>query len=321
MNDLEKMRAGRWLHAVTPEIGAALLRAEELCFRLNQLPPSRREEREAIIRQLFAHVGEAPCLHGAVIELLFPSVGATENVLLAAVGCYELMHAVGRQEWKLLWLMPVIAAWMCTAIGLGEDWTPEPGLYIGICCFIAVVYTFAIAVIGHGRERSLSFRTAMAGLFSATGIAAGFACLVILRGISPAVVLTPFIGAFMSDTGAFFAGRAFGKRKLAPAVSPNKTVAGCIGGFAGSIVGMIIFHLVVKTWFQLDLGWGMILLMGVLGSLFGQLGDLSFSVIKREFGIKDYGTIFPGHGGVLDRFDSVLFVAPAYMLLMFILLP
>ena len=63
MNDLEKMRSGRWLHAVTPEIGAALLRAEELCFRLNQLPPSRREERETIIRQLFGRVGKAPCLH------------------------------------------------------------------------------------------------------------------------------------------------------------------------------------------------------------------------------------------------------------------
>ena len=258
-----------------------------------------------------------------LLILLAAPVWATAAMcaLLAAVGCYELMHAVGREEWKLLWLMPVIAAWMCTAIGLGEDWTPEPGLYIGICCFIAVVYTFAIAVIGHGRERSLSFRTAMAGLFSVTAIAAGFACLVILRGISPAVVLTPFIGAFMSDTGAFFAGRAFGKRKLAPAVSPNKTVAGCIGGFAGSIAGMVVFHLVVKTWFQLDLGRGMILLMGVVGSLFGQLGDLSFSVIKREFGIKDYGAIFPGHGGVLDRFDSVLFVAPAYMLLLFLLLP
>ena len=63
MNDLEKMRSGRWLHAVTPEIGSALLSAEELCFRLNQLPPSRREERETIIRQLFGHAGEAPCLH------------------------------------------------------------------------------------------------------------------------------------------------------------------------------------------------------------------------------------------------------------------
>ena len=63
MNDLEKMRSGRWLHAVTPGIGSALLRAEELCFRLNQLPPSRREERETIIRQLFGHAGEAPCLH------------------------------------------------------------------------------------------------------------------------------------------------------------------------------------------------------------------------------------------------------------------
>ena len=76
-----------------------------------------------------------------LLILLAAPVWATAALcaLLAAVGCYELMHAVGREEWKLLWLMPVIAAWMCTAIGLGEDWTPEPGLYIGICCFIAVV--------------------------------------------------------------------------------------------------------------------------------------------------------------------------------------
>ena len=125
------------------------------------------------------------------------------------------------------------------------------------------------------------------------------------------------IAGYIAGRGAdALAGRAFGKRKLCPAVSPNKTVAGCIGGFVGSIAGMAVFHLVVKTWFQLDLGWGVVILMGVIGSLFGQLGDLSFSVIKREFGIKDYGAIFPGHGGVLDRFDSVLFVAPAYLLFM-----
>ena len=251
-----------------------------------------------------------------LLILLAAPVWATAAMcaLLSAVGCYELMHAVGRDEWKLLCLMPLFAAWMCTSIGLGEEWTPEPGLYMAAACFVAVVYTFAMAVVTHGRERSLSFRTAMAGLFAMSAIAAGFACLVILRGISPAVVLTPFIGAFMSDTGAFFAGRAFGKRKLCPAVSPNKTVAGCIGGFVGSIAGMAVFHLVVKTWFQLDLGWGVVILMGVIGSLFGQLGDLSFSVIKREFGIKDYGAIFPGHGGVLDRFDSVIATAPLILI-------
>ena len=80
------------------------------------------------------------------------------------------------------------------------------------------------------------------------------------------------------------------------------------------MVGMAVFHVIVRAVAHLDIGWANILIMGVLGSLFGQLGDLSFSVIKREFGIKDYGTIFPGHGGVLDRFDSVLFVSPAYLL-------
>ena len=262
-----------------------------------------------------------------LLILLAAPVWATAAMcaLLSAVGCYELMHAVGKDEWKLLCLMPLFAAWMCTSIALGEEWTPEPGLYMAAACFVAVVYTFAMAVVTHGRERSLSFRTAMAGLFAMSAIAAGFACLVILRGISPAVVLTPFIGAFMSDTGAFFAGRAFGKRKLCPAVSPNKTVAGCTGWTYWPMTSSMSLRRttyciyswgIVKTWFQLDLGWGIVILMGVIGSLFGQLGDLSFSVIKREFGIKDYGAIFPGHGGVLDRFDSVLFVAPAYLLFM-----
>ena len=119
----------------------------------------------------------------------------------------------------------------------------------------------------------------------------------------------------MSDTGAYFMGRALGRHKLCPHVSPNKTVEGCVGGFIGSVAGMIVYHLIVKATVTLDLGWGLIIVLGLVGSLFGQIGDLSFSVIKREYGIKDYGTIFPGHGGVLDRFDSVLFVSPAYYLI------
>ena len=116
----------------------------------------------------------------------------------------------------------------------------------------------------------------------------------------------------MSDTGAFFTGRALGKHKLCPHVSPNKTVEGSAGGFIGSVFGMIIWRLAAG----MDVGWAMVIVLGLAGSALGQIGDLSFSVIKREYGIKDYGTIFPGHGGVLDRFDSVLFVSPAYYLIL-----
>ena len=98
-----------------------------------------------------------------LLILLAAPVWATAAMcaLLSAVGCYELMHAVGRDEWKLLCLMPLFAAWMCTSIGLGGEWTPEPGLYMAAACFVAVVYTFAMAVVTHGRERSLSFRTCL----------------------------------------------------------------------------------------------------------------------------------------------------------------
>ena len=226
--------------------------------------------------------------------------------LLSAVGCYELMHAVGGEEWKRLAPLTVASGALAFCAGHGII----DGMAIMAWVFLTVVYVFATAIVTHGKPGAVSFKTDMAGLFGALALPLGFARLAMLRDLSAAVVLAPFVGAFMSDTGAFFAGRAFGKRKLAPAVSPNKTVAGCIGGFAGSIVGMAVFHIVIRAVVHLDIGWANILIMGVLGSLFGQLGDLSFSVIKREFGIKDYGTIFPGHGGILDRFDSVMFIAP-----------
>ena len=122
--------------------------------------------------------------------------------------------------------------------------------------------------------------------------------------------------SFCSDTFAFFAGRSFGKHKLAPKVSPNKTVEGSIGGLLGNAVGGVVFALVMNTWFGQSIGYAGIAVLGLGCSVVAQLGDLSFSLIKREFGIKDYGKLFLAHGGVLDRFDSVLCVAPVLALLM-----
>ena len=262
-------------------------------------------------RIIFAAVGIPVLL---LIIFAAPSWGTLAMcAALCAVASYELMHAVGDEQWELLPAMPVLAAAMCGALGTDDLDIAPIWLLIGV--FAAVLYGFVTAIFTHGKEKQLGFATLAAGILSATLLAAGFASLALLHDITPALAIAPLVGAFMSDTGAYFAGRAFGKRKLCPAVSPNKTVEGCVGGFIGSIVGMIVYHLIVKATISLDLGWVMIIVLGIVGSLLGQIGDLSFSVIKREYGIKDYGAIFPGHGGVLDRFDSVLFVSPAYYLI------
>lgn len=124
------------------------------------------------------------------------------------------------------------------------------------------------------------------------------------------VIPIPFIAAFVSDSGAYFAGRFFGKHKLAPVISPKKTVEGMVGGVLAAIVGMLIYGLVMEHCFELRVNYLYAVIHGLLGALCGVFGDLCFSVIKRQTGIKDYGNLFPGHGGILDRFDSMMIVGP-----------
>ena len=123
------------------------------------------------------------------------------------------------------------------------------------------------------------------------------------------LVLIPFISAWCSDAGAYFIGSKFGKHKLAPSISPKKSIEGAFGGVAGGILGMLIYGIILH-FCKTDVPWLIFVFMGVLGSVFGLLGDLFLSYIKRDCKIKDFGNFLPGHGGVLDRFDSVLFVVP-----------
>ncbi len=145
----------------------------------------------------------------------------------------------------------------------------------------------------------------------------GFIYIVILFSFLPLInekeggkylIWLVFIGSWVSDTLAYYFGRAFGKRKLCPEVSPKKTIEGSIGGFLGGTLGCGIFGIIVSGYVP---GVAIIhyFLIGALCGVMGQFGDLVASVIKRYVGIKDYGNIIPGHGGVLDRFDSILFNA------------
>ena len=125
------------------------------------------------------------------------------------------------------------------------------------------------------------------------------------------LIIIPFMAAWMTDTGAYFTGYFFGKHKLAPTISPKKTVEGAIGGVIVCVLSFIIYGVIMEKCFGLSADYLMLALTGLVLSPIAQIGDLSLSIIKREYNIKDYGVIFPGHGGILDRFDSVLFTAPA----------
>ena len=127
-------------------------------------------------------------------------------------------------------------------------------------------------------------------------------------------LLLPFVITWLSDSGAFFVGRSLGKTKLAPALSPHKTVEGCVGGFVCAIAAAMLYGLVLHLCgYRVQIG--LLAIYGFFGSLAGQTGDLAFSAIKREHGVKDYSNLLPGHGGMLDRFDSTIFTAPMLELL------
>jgi len=131
--------------------------------------------------------------------------------------------------------------------------------------------------------------------------------LVALRGLDDGrnwVFFTLFI-TFASDTAAFFAGRALGKHRLAPRISPGKTWEGAIAGVFGAIIISLLF--ILPTPLTLPLSYWQAILLGLLVSIFGQLGDLVESLLKRNMGVKDSGKLLPGHGGFLDRMDSVVF--------------
>ncbi|MEG2454691.1 MAG: phosphatidate cytidylyltransferase [Oscillospiraceae bacterium] len=129
------------------------------------------------------------------------------------------------------------------------------------------------------------------------------------------LVVLPLLSAFTSDAFALFAGMLFGKHKLAPELSPKKTVEGAVGGFVGAVVCTVLYGVIMQFGFHLQVNYFILALYGALGSAISQLGDLSFSYIKRQYQIKDFGNILPGHGGILDRFDSVILCAPLTELL------
>jgi len=240
---------------------------------------------------------------------------------LCIIGAHELLSAVcGAKKTRRWWgLAGIMGVFTVIAVWWSDSRFADSPLQ-SIAPFLVaalLILTFITMVTEHGREDALSLLDICAILLSGIVIPLALSCLLRLRMMEHGggMVLIPLVAAFSSDSLALFAGMALGKHKLAPLVSPKKTVEGSLGGLVGGMIGMIIFRIIffLCTEILLNIVW--CVLLGLIGAAMGQLGDLVFSAIKREFGIKDYGKLLPGHGGVLDRFDSVIFAAPVLWLI------
>ena len=232
--------------------------------------------------------------------------------VLCAIACTEMLRCVGLPSLYPI-SVPVIA--IGAVLPVLPYWLDRAALaHIGVITLvIASLYLFAVMTFSRGKITLQHVGNAyLTGFY----IIAAFCAMSVLRyrtAVGEYVYLVCFIGAWVTDTFAYFSGYLFGKHKLIPDVSPKKTVEGAIGGVTFCVLAFVGFSLLYNNLWLAEGGralpvW-LMAIVGLVTAVVSMVGDLTMSLVKRHYGIKDYGRILPGHGGFLDRFDSVLAVA------------
>ncbi len=231
----------------------------------------------------------------------------------AFVGTYEMYHTFRKSEYKNSWGAPLL---LCVAIYPLWYFLGYKGILIALSlsiCLALAVFTF---------KAEMELKDLLATIFSliypmalvslAFALSREFPC-----GGTFAISFAIFLPVF-SDTFAYLVGSTLGKRKLCPSISPKKTVAGAIGGLLGSVLCAVTFFLLFDLYAVIPVEYVtfsdsvavravVFVVLGIVGGVLAEIGDLAASRIKRSMNIKDFGNIFPGHGGVLDRLDSIMF--------------
>ncbi len=263
-------------------------------------------------RLLVAAVGIPLLL--VVLLVCPPIVTAAALAALSAIGANELLYTTGILKHKRM-----VGYTMAMAV-LVPLWSyfQLSVIVLATCVFLFALFLFVEALAAYPEVKFGSLAAALFG-----GIAIPLCLSSILRLLmgdhGRLLVLVPLLLPFVSDSGGYFAGMLFGKHKMAPVLSPKKTMEGAVGGILSTVLAMELYGLIMQFGFGMSFHYLYGAVYGILGALVSIVGDLSFSMIKREMGIKDYGKLFRAHGGVLDRFDSVIFAAPLVELLLMLL--
>lgn len=245
-----------------------------------------------------------------LFDQTFPMALNIAAAIIAAAAVFELGKAL-RLEQKWYLFLPSLAT--AAAVPFCEGRT----LFL-----VYALYTLVICSAMLACHEEVSFKDVFVQYSMVVLVPCAMHSLVLLRELNRAhgmfYVLIAVFAAWAADVGAFFAGTFFGKHKLCPKISPKKTVEGAIGGVVINVVTALLCGLFFSQVYhqgQVEVHYLPLFLVGFLGTFVSILGDLSFSLIKRSCHIKDFGQVIPGHGGILDRFDSVIFTAPFVYLL------
>lgn len=248
---------------------------------------------------------------GVVFALFDTIVLNIAVAIIIVMALYEMITAAGQNRSPISYVAMVFGATIpFFRTGLIGQWLPS-------VCFLFALVLFCLMLKYHSKTTAEQIGFIF---FFTMSIAFATTCFVYMRDVFGTVVgfyavLVTLCGAWLNDTGAYFAGVFFGKHKLAPEISPKKTVEGFIGGIIVSTLSQFAFAFIyiqicAFNGKAVEIHYLRLLFTAPFIALVSVIGDLSASVMKRQFKIKDFGNIMPGHGGVLDRFDSVLLAIP-----------
>lgn len=230
--------------------------------------------------------------------------------VISGISAYEFVHAIGADRNIRI---PVYAVAAAVILALRHYVRQLP---FGVVLFLLTLVLFFEAVLAFRTEKELKLAHVLGTVFAGAVIPFFLSELTALNRMGNIYVVIPFIIAFLTDAGAYFVGVSVGRRKAFPNVSPKKTVEGCIGGIFTGVAAMAVYGVVLVFALDMTPHFLTLILLGFVGAVVTEMGDLAFSMIKREYDIKDFGHLLPGHGGMLDRFDSMIFCAPATALLL-----
>ena len=231
--------------------------------------------------------------------------------IIGGVAVYEVLTVMGLSKYRDISIAAVVFAVLCPWFGHMN------GGFVFVICLLYVLSVVLLWMLSH---KALSAKTIGTVFLVSLFISLSLSCLSYLRtaGITRDsdglfYVFLALLIAWMADSGAYFVGTFFGKHKLCPRLSPKKTVEGLVGGMATSVLMSLFAGFIYQSCVlsgEACVSYGEIFVLSLICAPLSVVGDLFASLIKRRHGVKDFGKIFPGHGGMMDRFDSLLFVLP-----------